>query len=225
MEASDLEKALDEGFPLYGDNWTTEESRYYRLILEAARAHLQSLQSDPGEDLAVAEKAIPRSVARIRELYEEHRGAMPLAFVQDFPAAMARLEETVGTRKTWEDQSDPADDLAVLSDDLKELFWRYHDDNGVNWDELILPTLRSALSRLRARLALRETAALPKAALDWLASVTDGEVVFLKDQVLLRWSVEWETHEGAFFGKSVKTASGPTILVALEKAGVKTEGS
>jgi hypothetical protein len=39
--------------------------------------------------------AQPRGVARLQSLYSEHRQALPLAFVREFPAAMTLIEETL----------------------------------------------------------------------------------------------------------------------------------
>jgi hypothetical protein len=39
--------------------------------------------------------APPHGVAQLQSLYAEHRQALPLAFVREFPAAMALIEETL----------------------------------------------------------------------------------------------------------------------------------
>jgi hypothetical protein len=78
------------------------------------------------------------------------------------------------------------------------------------------------LERLRKEAA--ERAAVYERAARWANAPgkTDVEIVWKPnhERVIPRWETEWETHEGAFFGRTPHAmhGDGPTYVVALKAA-------
>ena len=72
------------------------------------------------------------------------------------------------------------------------------------------------LERLRAEAKARSAVYERRDA--WLTA-SGGEAAYMRGKVVLRWSEEWETHEGAYFGRTPKSVEAETLEKALDAIG------